>query len=307
VIYLLDEPEAHLHLTAQRDITATAAALADNSCGVLTATHSLHFLDTRSALAKVVTLDASHGKVQPSSWTGLTDLTEHAEALGISPSALAMACRGVLVVEGPHDKEVIRRYGDIDLDKERILIVPLQGIEGAAGIAELEFLHSLRIPIHVLPDHVRADAIRDIADGKARGGLTKEEQELKSLHEALRKLHSSLKQRRVQVNVLAFPHIDIIRAVPEQEINWALRQLGRPPFSGWKPLDEHARAERKRSGQKFKETFRQDTGADVGQVLNRLIGGDRHGPRSPELHGLLSQLLAYDPDKNPSPGITSAE
>jgi len=42
-------------------------------------------------------------------------------------------------------------------------------------------------------------------------------------------------------------------------------------------------------------------------VLNRLTRGDRHGPRSPELHGLLSQLLAYDPDKNPSPGITSAE
>ncbi len=305
VVYLLDEPEAHLHLTAQRDVTATATALADSSYGVLAATHSLQFLDARSALAKVLTLDASNGKVQPSSWTGLADLAQHAEALGIPPSALALACRGVLIVEGPHDKEVINRYGGIDLDKERIVIVPLQGIEGAAGIAELEFLHSLRIPIHVLPDHVKADAIRDITAGKARSGLTKEEQELRSLHEALAKLQNSRKQGRVQVNVLAFRHIDIIRAVPEQEISWALQQLRKPPFTGWDGLDERARAERRKSGQTFKKTFEQVTGAQVGDVIRCLIRGKRHGPRSPELYGLLSQLLAYDPDADPRPGITT--
>jgi hypothetical protein len=299
LVYVLDEPEAHLHLTAQRDIVAAAAKLAEGSRGVLVATHSLSFLDARPVTPQVLTLEAAPGKIRASSWAGLRDLAQHATTLGITPSALALACRGVLVVEGPHDKEIIQRYGGVDLDKERIVIVPLMGADNAAGIAELEFLHALGIPLHLILDHVRAPVVQAIIDGKPTPGLTKEEGFLPVLHYAL-------KTRQLQVNVLPFPHPDIIRAVPESEINRALQQLGKPKFTGWASLDgRHATERRKNPGTKFKDTFQAVTGATVGQVIRQLTKADSVNSRSLELHGVLAKMLNYNPGEMAS-GITTA-
>jgi hypothetical protein len=133
-----------------------------------------------------------------------------------------------------------------------------------------------------------------------------EERELLALDRELKRLHSAVNDLRMQVNVLPFPHIDIIRAVPEDEINWALRQAGKRPFTGWNDFHTRADAEFRNNGQKFKETFKQVTGAEVGQVIRRLIAADRRGPRSPELHGILAAMIAYTPGGNTGPGITMA-
>ena len=299
VIYLLDEPEAHLHLTAQRDVVATAGQLAGNSCGVLAATHSLSFLDSRAAATHVVTLTAAKRLIRSSAWGGLRDLAAHARSLGITPSSLALACRGVLIVEGPQDREVIQRYGGVDLDQERILVIALHGVDYAKGIAELEFLHSFRIPLHVMFDHVSAQTVQRMTRGQRPGqGTSKEEHVLWTLREELRR-------RQLSVNVLPFPHVDIVRAVPESEIAWALEQLNMPPFAGWKDLDAHANAAWTRRRQPFKDTFRQVTGTSVEQVINCLARAGRQGPRSAELHELLTAMLAFDPAGKRRPGITT--
>jgi hypothetical protein len=293
--YLLDEPETHLHLTAQRDIVATAVTLAGESQGVITATHSLSFLDSPPGRTRVLTLEATPDGIRSSSDTGLCNLTAHAEALGLTPSALALACRGVLAVEGPSDVEVIQRYGGINLDRERIIIVPLHGMHEAASIAELEFLHALQIPVHVLFDHIRADTIREIIAGQPVSQRNKEEAEVGRLHQALRK-------RSLRVNLLPFSRVDIIRAVPEPEIAWALQELGKPAFIGWHALDTYAEAEWREHSRKYKDAFRVVTGATVDSVMRCLIDANRHGPRSPELHGILTRMLDYDPS-GPATGI----
>jgi hypothetical protein len=282
LLYLLDEPEAHLHLTAQRDVVELAGNLAAASRGVVVATHSLAFLDAPSGRSQIVTLQASAGKIRSSACNGLRDLADHASMLGLPPSALALACRGVLMVEGPNDRQVIQRYGGIDLDKERVVIVVLQGHHGAAGIAELEFLHALRIPIFILLDHVRSEAIRQALAGGA-GSLSAEERTVTALHH-------SLKERRLEATLLPFQHVDIIRAVPEAEITWALQQLSREPFIGWKRFDEHAEAEFTERRTKFKDTFRASTRASVEDVIRRLVTGNRTG-NSPYLHGVLAHML----------------
>jgi hypothetical protein len=299
VLYLLDEPEAHLHLTAQRDVVEAVASLAAASRGVLVATHSLGFLDTPPGRTQILTLHASAAKIRSSSWTGLRDLTVHAGTLGITPSALAQACRGVLVVEGRTDREIIDLYSGIDLDKERIVVVVLQGVDHALGIAELEFLHTLRIPIYVLFDHVRREAIENALDGKIGARrFTKEEIGLTTLHNALR-------DRRLSVICLPFQHIDIVRAIPEAEITWALQQLGRAGFTGWKDLDTRADAAFRKNKQKFKDTFWHVTGASVDEVVKCLRKADRRD-RSPVLHGTLASMLNPGPGPDPRPGITLA-
>jgi hypothetical protein len=162
------------------------------------------------------------------------------------PSAPTCFCRGVLAVEGQHDKAIIERYGGIDLDKQRVVIVVLQGADHAAGIAELEFIQALRIPVHVVLDHVRGDAMRAILDCRPWGRLSKEERKLLELNASLKMLHSAVAGQRLQVNLLPFQHVDIIRAVPNEEISWALRQLGNPSFPGWPHIDVRADEEFRR-------------------------------------------------------------
>jgi len=158
-------------------------------------------------------------------------------------------------------------------------------------------LHALKIPVHVLFDHTHADTIKKmIAGRRLPRWRSKEEQEVGKLHEAL-------KRGGLQVNLLPFSRVDIIRAVPEPEIAWALQELGKPPFIGWPALDARAEKEWRENRRKYKDTFRDATGSTVESVIKRLITGDRHGPRSPELHGILARMLDGDPG-GPATGIT---
>lgn len=297
LMYLLDEPEAHPHLTAQQDVVDIAADLAGHSRGALVATHSLAFLNTPPGRTQLLTLSADSGRISASTWTGLTELAEHSGELGITPAALAQVCRGVLVVEGPDDKEVVQRYGGIDLDEQRIVIVVLQGAHGVAAIAELEFLHSVRIPIFLLLDHVRSGALEKAINSGARWGLRGEEVVLTKLHDALR-------QRRLQAHSLPYERIDIIRAVPHEEIQWALGKLGKPDFIGWSEIDARAKSAWRKSQTKFKETFERETGASVRAVMRQFAGDQRTGI-SKELHGILASMLDFIQDPSqPSAVVT---
>jgi hypothetical protein len=108
------------------------------------------------------------------------------------------------------------------------------------------------------------------------------------------------------VNVVPFPYVDIIRAVPEIEITWALKELGMPAFAGWQDFDVHARVAWTRRRETFKDTFRQVTGTSAEQVINCLSDAGRHGPASPELRELLAAMLAFTPGGKRRPGITAA-
>lgn len=55
-----------------------------------------------------------------------------------------------------------------------------------------------------------------------------------------------------------------------------------------------------------RQTFKQVTGAEVGQVIRRLIAGNRHGPRPLDLHGILAAVISYTPGENAGPGIIIA-
>ncbi len=108
---LLDEPEAHLHLSAQRDVVQVAAELSASGAGAIVATYSLAFLNDRAGRSTVITVTRRDGETELSAPSGLSDLVRRAEALGVPPSAFASACRGVIAVKGINDLSMLRQYG----------------------------------------------------------------------------------------------------------------------------------------------------------------------------------------------------
>jgi ABC-type hemin transport system ATPase subunit len=269
LVYLLDEPEAHLHLTAQHDAADVAGQLASAGQGVLVATHSLAFVDQPPGRTNFITLVSAGGVATFDTAGGLRSLTDRASELGIRPSSLAQACRGVLVVEGKNDVEILQRYGGYDLNEHFIVLAVLQGHHGATGLAELEFVHALQIPIVVMLDHVRRTVLEEALANNV-GRLNAEEHTLVALHQ-------SLVGNRLAAFVLPFAKVDIVCAVPDDEMQWAFDQLGGHEFAGWASFTERASEAFEKSGVKFKEFFERETGTTVERVIRTLVSGDRRG------------------------------
>jgi hypothetical protein len=280
VLFVLDEPEAHLHLSAQADAAAVTRRLASLGHGALVASHSLAFLEDSE---QTVTTTVRHGPERPmvDARIGLSVLTSSARQLGIPPSAAAMACRGVLVVEGKNDEFAIRQYSGVDLDRHFVTISQLDGHHGAASLAELEFLASLRVPIFVLLDHVRRTLLQRQLDGEALRPSGEEA--------TLQQLHALLTTRGHAAWSLPFGRVDIVCAVPEAEISRVLKRRGLAGFIGWKSIEEAADEAWKRDV-KFKDVFRRLVGISVEEIFAEL----RKEPRpvsSPQLKALVSTML----------------
>ncbi len=299
LLFLVDEPEVHLHLTAQRDVVDVVALLARDGAGAVVATHALAFIDGTSASTTVHTVTESGGRSSLSRASGFDALGREAKALGIPASALAQLCRAVLLVEGVNDVLVLQRYGGVDLDTARVLVLPMQGHTGAVNLAEAEFLQTLRIPLYVMLDAVRRSVLAQaLATADGRGlRLHAEEQTLAALHQSLQRTGES-------VVALPFAGRDIVTALPDDHVDALLRAAGHPGFSGWIALQSAAARAWHEHRTKFKDVFRNETGMNVDQLLRDLRSSDRRG-RSPQLVGALAAMLDHlnDPAGAPTAGL----
>lgn len=284
LIFLLDEPEAHLHMTAQSDVVDVVVGLATVGGGAVVATHSLAFLDAREAVTPVLA-SRTGGKHHITASTGLSGLVAQADELGVPPATFAMSVRGVLAVEGINDAAMLRQYGGVDLDRAHVHLAVLQGRNGAPNLIEIEFLHSLRIPVAVLLDHVRRSRLVEAIDAGSTSGLTGEEQLLVALGQ-------SLLQNRVRVAVVPFAPVDIALAVPDEEISWAIAQLGGRTFEGWATLKPRLDEAWTRDRVKFKDAFLQAVGIDVDRILRVLRTSGRQR-ESAVLKAALSSAVNY--------------
>jgi hypothetical protein len=77
--------------------------------------------------------------------------------LGVRNSDYLRLAKAVVVVEGEHDREVIRKFYAGDLAKHRILLLSLRGVSEALALVELEYLSMLGLPITWLTDNARAE------------------------------------------------------------------------------------------------------------------------------------------------------
>jgi energy-coupling factor transporter ATP-binding protein EcfA2 len=114
-LYLIDEPERHLHPVAQREVAEwiTQLTTETGAPSVALATHAAPFLNLPVEAATYLRVwrdDERRTRAEPIDRATLGQLDELATRLGVSRADLVQLTRAVLVVEGKHDVMVLRHF-----------------------------------------------------------------------------------------------------------------------------------------------------------------------------------------------------
>jgi len=234
-VYLIDEPERHLHPVAQDDARRWIARLVEEGdCSVVVATHSLEFLDVPTRLAQYVRVAPDADRT--TTLTPITDdivgaLQSEAETLGIQPTQLIHLTRLWLMVEGEHDAMILRHFYGAELRRHRVSLFVLRGAKNALAVAQLEHLASYGAPIAAVFD----DPLGAMANGELseRRSQTHEDR----IIAGLRHLRDAANENApLDLTIHRLPYPDVFCVLPEDAIQATLENdyRGRSVrFPGW--------------------------------------------------------------------------
>lgn len=261
-VALLDEPEAALHVAAERWILQGLRALADaHDIPVIAATHSAELLNDPDVRLQHVARDASgRTTVTPLA----SPLRAEIESLGLEPSDLLQLYRVVLLVEGQHDKLVLEGLIGDELARARTLILPLRGAKSVPQLIEARLLFDVTTAgLVVALDNIRLQAFdavwvqslalaheghRDEAVPNLLSGLPKPTTEERWIREFA--IEAVKAQAADRVALFGFALDDIVKYLPAEHF---------VPGANWLALEaEHAH----HKGKPFKTWLAQDKGAD---------------------------------------------
>lgn len=155
IVVALDEPDAALHVTAQRHALAGIVGLAGQpETTVVCSTHSREFLNADDVRLHHVFRD-SGGKVVLSRLD--TPQRSQIHELGLAPADLFMLHRAILVVEGTHDEIVINGLIGDELRQAHVLVIPMRGARNLASIVDAHvFAEFSDAPVIAALDNIRA-------------------------------------------------------------------------------------------------------------------------------------------------------
>jgi AAA domain, putative AbiEii toxin, Type IV TA system len=160
-VYVIDEPEAHLHPAAIASVRTWIEELARTATTVLAATHSPMLLDTDSHLTTRVLVLPGVGGTELQALTGTMDhrLAEAASELGITKGDLLLLTRLAVFVEGPHDVIILTEWFGNELRDAGIRVFPVHGgddlqelITTRPGLVGSEIIAALGIRMAVITD-----------------------------------------------------------------------------------------------------------------------------------------------------------
>lgn len=274
-VYIIDEPEAHLHPAAVASVRTWLEELAPTATAVLAATHSPMLLDTDSQLTTRVLVLPRDGGTKLRVVEGPMDdrLAEAADELGITKGDLLLMTRLALFVEGPHDVIILTEWFGSELRDAGIRVFPAHGgdnfeelVTTKPGLVGSEIIDALGIRMAVLsdksPDRVEPAVMRLLREAKQAGR---------------------------EVTAVDLSEGDILFYLDEQ----VCREVA-PDFPGWRAVRDAARAagRRDRSARKWKkwvsETYRLELSLDN---IRQLAAECRRQERiSPELAQVIQQL-----------------
>lgn len=224
-LWLLDEPEEHLHLNAIRDLRNWLTERNQEGVGIVVATHALELLDLPASHAEFLLLarDEDGGSVAVGASGLIESLEAYASDLGINPSDAIRLARAFLIVEGKHDEQIIRRFYGDRLAQHRMPLLSLHGVHETLALVELEYLCRLGVPLVYLCDNLSDEFLKR---PRLEAGASSEEQKLFMFFAAKRRDPS------VEIHVRSHGLPDIIFALPED----AVRAVVGAGFRGWQPL-----------------------------------------------------------------------
>jgi energy-coupling factor transporter ATP-binding protein EcfA2 len=305
MVYVLDEPEAHLHPLAQEEAAAWVAERVREGASVLLATHAVPFLRLplqHVEYLRVVRTPEWKTTVEPTKDV-MSAVAEQAEALGLPPAALIQLTRAWLVVEGEHDRMVLDAFYGKDLHQAGIRILPIRGAGRAkASFAALTAVAPWGMPFFYLLDNTRAEAVK--AGRIAAGSMTEEER-------IAEQLWRNTQQKGVDVEILGLPYPDIICALPMEAVRILARDNGGKPEAAteWSDLiakhERHrtARREGARGTRNFKKFVLESLGLDTWSidefVARALRACEGQAPPAGPLSQIVSRIVAAVDDRAP--------
>jgi AAA domain, putative AbiEii toxin, Type IV TA system len=161
-VYVVDEPEAHLHPAAIASVRTWLEELAQTmTTTVLAASHSPILLNTSSHQAKRVLVLPRHDRTELRPVAGTLDdnLSEAADELGITKGDLLLMTRLVVFVEGPHDAIILSEWFGNELRDAGIRVFPAHGgdnfqelVTTKPGLVGSEVIAALGIRMAVVSD-----------------------------------------------------------------------------------------------------------------------------------------------------------
>jgi energy-coupling factor transporter ATP-binding protein EcfA2 len=228
-LFVFDEPERHLHPTAQRQAAEFIAGIVKEGGNVFVATHSPAFISAPIPHVEYVRVARVDGVTQANALSPalLDQLEKHALDLGLLPVDLLQLTRRALLVEGKHDRQVLSGFFRSELSDAFVRILLLFGSDNALSLIDAQLLHEIGVQSYVMLDNTRQQQVAALNSGRLRredlaGG--KEARKLVALAQAIRSTDLPIK-------LLALPLPDIVWALPEE----AMRRVV-PAFSNWDEL-----------------------------------------------------------------------
>jgi hypothetical protein len=275
-VLLIDEPELHLHPAALQDVVDWIAQRTAEGQSAVIATHSPRVmrLGVDGRLLHVHRMDG-HTVLTPVPPGLISAIDATAADMGFGSRERLGAIRGILAVEGPHDRLILERFYGDELRALDVLVLPLGGHPNAMAILEAHLLRELGTKVIAVFDNLRANRLNHLA---RPGDLSTDEEQ------------TATKLRALGADVRAYEEPDIICALPPAAVRRAYPHLN---FKGWDELVARWRAN---SGYGFKGwafTALRLQGTPPGQFIERVLDGLEPGETaSAALQSTMNEVLA---------------
>ena len=226
-LFVFDEPERHLHPTAQREAAKFIADIVRDGASVILATHAPAFLNERIPFSRLVRLERVEGMTRATPFNPglLSEVEQHAAQLGLTRADLIQLTRGALLVEGLHDRIVVESFFERELADAGVRILVLRGADNAIALPDAELLHKLEIPLFLMLDNTSALHAELLNEGRMHTGGPKPPTKEERIHAAVA---GAARFKGLPVTHVPLELLDIVWAIPEEAIRKDL-----PDFPGW--------------------------------------------------------------------------
>lgn len=288
LLFLLDEPEAALHRSAEAQMAAYFERLADTAAQhVIAATHSPELLDT--ATARVFEIRRHEGRriVKQLDAVSRDNMAE----LGLQPSDLLRRQRGFILVEGAHDSLFIEELFGPQMRRLRIETLALRGTSDLSS-AKIRFLFD-NTPAHVfvLLDNIRAYELSrtwtSVLEHQRRGRLDEAHNVLDSV-ECLRATKEGKKLKRLLAEALLNGYAD--RLTPHG--------LNKADIIEYLPVEAFVAGATDWSALRVEHRQRRNDKPNTPKDFKKWLAGEPHRAdfRSDAMRAIIQQLDAVPPD-----------
>lgn len=230
-VILLDEPEAHLHPAAVRDVVEWISVTSNLGACVVVATHHEEFLNNLQPDAALIHVNKpdrpTESHLRQLDMRTVQDLKQLAEDVGISASAAFGLFSAVLYVEGPLDVAVLDEFAGRRLEAVGVLLIPIHGTRNLEGLVTSEVIQHLGCKQGILLDATDVPTIRERPNKR----LSTEEKKV------LRVLDIARERGGAQPRLFGVTVRDLLYSCDEE----GLRDFSESTFPGWTDIDREAR------------------------------------------------------------------